>query len=205
MVADKLSRLGQTIQTERSLLPEVFQTICNRWHRPQIDLFATRFNNKLPLFVSPVLDLLATAVDVLSLNWEDLDTYAFPPAAILGKVMEKLQDTPCKRIILIAWVAQHALVLGSSGHVHPNLTEPSLSAKLVTAAFQSDPSQKSDQPESPCMAPRASVIKEQGFSEAVAARIEAFKGDPPDQSMRQSGPFLQSGASLIRWTSGHPL
>ena len=33
-------------------LPEVFQTICSRWHRPQIDLFATRFNNKLPLFVS---------------------------------------------------------------------------------------------------------------------------------------------------------
>ena len=52
MVADKLSRLGQTIQTEWSLLPEVFQAICSRWHRPQIDLFATRFNNKLPLFVT---------------------------------------------------------------------------------------------------------------------------------------------------------
>ena len=48
MVADKLSRLGQTIQTEWSLLPEVFQAICSRWHRPQIDLFAMRFN-KLPL------------------------------------------------------------------------------------------------------------------------------------------------------------
>ena len=45
VVADKLSRLGQTIQTEWSLLPEVFQ--------PQIDLFATRFN-KLAQFVSPV-------------------------------------------------------------------------------------------------------------------------------------------------------
>ena len=30
VVADKLSRLGQTIQTEWSLLPEVFQAICNR-------------------------------------------------------------------------------------------------------------------------------------------------------------------------------
>ena len=27
----------------------------------------------------------------------------------------------------------------------------------------------------------------------------------PDLSMRQSGPFLQSGASVIRWTSGHHL
>ena len=58
--------------------------------------------NKLPLFVSPVPDPQATAVDALSLPWEDLATYAFPPAAILGKVVEKLQDTPCKRIIVIA-------------------------------------------------------------------------------------------------------
>ena len=36
VVADKLSRLGQTIQTEWSLLQEVFQIICSRWHRPQI-------------------------------------------------------------------------------------------------------------------------------------------------------------------------
>ena len=31
-----------------------------------------------------------------------LDPYAFPPAAILGKVVEKLQDYPCNRMILIA-------------------------------------------------------------------------------------------------------
>ena len=42
-----------------SLLPEDFQAICNRWHRPQIDLFATRFNIELAQFVSPVPDPLA--------------------------------------------------------------------------------------------------------------------------------------------------
>ena len=67
--ADKLSRLDQTTQTEWSLLQEVFQAICNRWHRPQLDLFAMRFNNKLPLFVSPVPDPLVTAVNALSLPW----------------------------------------------------------------------------------------------------------------------------------------
>ena len=69
---------------------------------PQIDLFATRFNNKLPLFVSPVPDPRATAIDALSLPWGDLDAYAFPPTTILGKVVEMLQDCPCKRLILIA-------------------------------------------------------------------------------------------------------
>ena len=101
VIADKLSRLGQTIQTEWSLHPAVFQAVCSRWHQPQVDLFATRFNNKLPQFVSPVPDPQAWAVDALSLSWEDLDPYAFPPAAILGKVVEKLQDYPCNRIILI--------------------------------------------------------------------------------------------------------
>ena len=41
-------------------------------------------------------------------------------------------------------VAQHALVLGSSGHIQPNPTEPAQSAQPVDTAIQSDPSQKSD-------------------------------------------------------------
>ena len=102
VIADKLSRLGQTTQTECSLNPEVFQAICHRWHQPTVDLFDTRFNHKLPQFVSLVPDPQAWAVDTLSLSWEGLDPYAFPPAAILGKVVEKLQDYSCNRIILIA-------------------------------------------------------------------------------------------------------
>ena len=70
-------------------------------------------------------------------------------------------------------MAQHALVLGSSRNVQPGPLESSGSAKSADTALQSDPSQKSDKSKSPCMAPRASAIKEQGFSEAVAARIEA--------------------------------
>ena len=70
-------------------------------------------------------------------------------------------------------VAQHALVLGSSDHVQPNPTEPAQSDQPVNTAIQSDPSQESGKSKYPCMAPRATAIKEQGFSEIVAARIEA--------------------------------
>ena len=171
VIADKLSRLGQTIQTEWSLLPGVFQQICNRWHLPQIDLFATRFNHKWPRFVSPVPDSLAVAVDALTLPWEDLDAYAFPPTAILGKVVEKLLGSPCKRFILIApgWPNMPWFwdLVNMSSRVPLSLPN------LPNAALQSDPSQKTDKPKSPCLAPRATQIKEQGFSEAVAARIEA--------------------------------
>ena len=70
-------------------------------------------------------------------------------------------------------MAQHALVLGLSDHVQPGPSQPAQPAQAADTAIQSDPSQKSDKPKSPCLAPRATTIKEQGFSEAVAARIEA--------------------------------
>ena len=71
------------------------------------------------------------------------------------------------------WVAQHALVLGSSDHVQSGPSKPTQPAQSSNTALQSDPSQKSDKSKSPCLAPRDCKIKEQGFSEAVAARIEA--------------------------------
>ena len=200
VIADKLSRLNQTIETEWSLLPDVFQNLCSKWHRPQIDLFATRFN-KLPLFVSPVPDTLAVAVDALTLPWEDLDAYAFPPTTILGKMVEKLQDSPCKRLIAPGWpnmpwfwdlVTMSSQVPLSLPNLltqpfnqipHRNLTNLNLYAWLLEP-------QKSKN--------RASLRQWQ-------QELRLLKEDLPDQSMRQSGPFLQSGASLTRWTSDHHL
>ena len=70
-------------------------------------------------------------------------------------------------------LAQHALVLGLSDHVQSGPSQPAQPAQPADTALQSDPSQKSDKSKSSCLAPRATTIKEQGFSEAVAARIEA--------------------------------
>ena len=189
MIADKLSRLGQTIQTEWSLHPEVFKAICSRWHQPQVDLFATRFKNKLPQFVSPVPDSQAWAVDALSLSWENLDPYAFPPAAILGKVVEKLQDYPCSRVILIApgwsnmpWVWDLVAMSSQIPLCLPNL--PNLVSqpfnqtlhrnlsKLNLHAWLLEPQQSRS---------RASLKQWQH-------ELRLLKEDQPDPSMRQSGP-----------------
>ena len=53
----------------------------------------------LPEFETSVPDSLASVVYALGLPWEYLDPYAFPPVAILGKVVAKLKDYPCRRII----------------------------------------------------------------------------------------------------------
>ena len=70
-------------------------------------------------------------------------------------------------------VAQHALVLGSSGNVQPNSTMPAQYTKLIVSTIQPGSTQEPVKSEPTCLAPRASAIKEQGFSEAVAAQIEA--------------------------------
>ena len=70
-------------------------------------------------------------------------------------------------------VAQHALVLGSGSNVKPDPTVSAQHTQPSVSAIQPGPSQEPVESESTCLAPRASAIKEQGFSEAVAARIEA--------------------------------
>ena len=101
VIADGLSRRNQIQSTEWSLSPQVFKQIFKIWESPQVDLFATRLNTKLPLYVSPIPDPQAWAVDALNIPWENLVAYAFPPTALLPKVVQKLQSQMC-RLLLIA-------------------------------------------------------------------------------------------------------
>ena len=72
-------------------------------------------------------------------------------------------------------VAQHALVWGSGGTVQSDSLVPAQHTRLSVSAIQPGSTQEPSKSESACLAPRASAIKEQGFSEAVAARIEALQ------------------------------
>ena len=84
-------------------------------------------------------------------------------AAKIVRLPVQQDDTDCTR------VAQHALVLGSSGHVQSDPSVPAKSAQSGDPAIQPDPTQKSVKPEPTRLVPRATAINEQGFSEAVAA------------------------------------
>ena len=101
VLADSLSRPNQVIQTEWSLHPHVFQQICQEWGTPQVDLFATRFNRRLPVFVSPIPDETALTVDALSMSWDGLLAYAFPPPALLPQVLRKVRESSCQ-VFLVA-------------------------------------------------------------------------------------------------------
>ena len=63
-----LSRSNGVQSTEWSLHPQVFKQICHKWFTPHGDLFATRLNHKVPLYVSPVPDQNAWGIDALNIN-----------------------------------------------------------------------------------------------------------------------------------------
>ena len=102
VLADSLSRQGQVLHTERSLDLGVFKLICQQNFTPMIDLFATRHNHKLPLFVSPMPDILAIGVDAFQVSWEGKLLYAFPPPSLVPRVVDKLLQCKCVEMLLVA-------------------------------------------------------------------------------------------------------
>ena len=89
----------QIQSTEWSLHPQVFHQICEKWFT-HVDLFATHLNHKLPLYVSPVPDPNAWDIDALNINWTGLTAYAYPPTALLHRVIQKIRQCHCLIIVI---------------------------------------------------------------------------------------------------------
>lgn len=107
VLADLLSRPDAVLQTEWTLTHRVLRRVWARFHRPLVDLFATRFSRRLPLYVSPVPDGEAWAADALALDWSSLEAYAFPPLPIIPLVIHKARrERPCLILVVPLWKAQ---------------------------------------------------------------------------------------------------
>lgn len=101
VLADSLSRKNQVIATEWTLSLSVVSRIFDLWGTPTVDMFATRFNNRLPIFWSPIPDPRAALVDALSADWSHLWGYAYPPTPIINRCLLKIRADKSD-IILIA-------------------------------------------------------------------------------------------------------
>ena len=101
ILADRLSRLSKPISTEWCLDQAVCNLVLSVTGYPNIDLFATRLNNRLPVYVSPIPDDRALAIDALSMNWDRIHAYAFPPFALIPAIISKIRQHQCK-IVLVA-------------------------------------------------------------------------------------------------------
>lgn len=101
ILADALSRSHEIVPSEWTLSFRILDRIWLRFFKPVVDLFASQFNRRLPVYVSPVPDGQAWAVDALSISWSGLEAYAFPPLPLLERVLRKA-DFEKPRLILVA-------------------------------------------------------------------------------------------------------
>ena len=102
VVAGCLSRQSQVISTERTLHQDVCDSLWKLWGQPLLDLFTTRLNYRIPNFISPFQDPMAVAVDAFLYNWDHQTLYAFPPFAVIRKVLNKLLASQETTLILVA-------------------------------------------------------------------------------------------------------
>lgn len=71
---------------------------------PQVDLFASRLNHKLPCYVSRSFDPFAWKVDAFAISWPS-SVYMFPPISLINKTLNKFKEENSHFGILItpAW------------------------------------------------------------------------------------------------------
>ena len=192
--------LADLVHTEWILHQSVFKALYITWDTHNLDLFATRLNNRLPVFVSPMADALAVDVDAMSMSWKGMYAYAFPPFVMLGRVLEKvLKDHPCEMILVApkwpnqSWYARllellvdFPLVLPLREDLlfqpHNHQRHRSLAAVCLHAwRLSSDPLQR------------------EGFRRQLPIRSHAVVGNPPERSMTANGGFSLVDVLGNRW------
>ena len=89
--------------TEWELNPKIFKRICLLFGKPEVDLFASRLNKKVDLFVSWNPDPDAWRIDAFTFKWTDKLFYVFPPFSLVARVLQKVQTDGASAIVVVPW------------------------------------------------------------------------------------------------------
>ena len=101
IIPDHLSRIHQLHRTENKewkLQKSLFELIENAWKPLKRDLFASSWSHQLPVYMT--WQESHTLQNAFHHQWKNGD-YAFPPFALIGRVLRKIQEDRC-RVVLIA-------------------------------------------------------------------------------------------------------
>ena len=88
---------------EWALADKHFQKICRIFGQPNIDLFASRLNKKVDVYVSFQPDPFASEIDAFTISWKDYFFYAFPPFSCIPKVLRKVLKEKATGILIVPW------------------------------------------------------------------------------------------------------
>lgn len=100
--ADEESRQTR-LETEWELNSFYFNEIVAVFGMPEIDIFASRINTKCEKFVSWYKDPDAVACDAFTIGWQALRFYAFPPFAIILRVLQKIVNDNAQGVVIVPY------------------------------------------------------------------------------------------------------
>lgn len=105
--ADSFSRLANH-DTEWQLADYAYKKVTSILGTPVIDLFASRNNKKCNYYCSWDRDSQAFAIDAFTIDWSPWFFYAFPPFAIISKVIQKIKTDGAVGIFVVPlWPSQN--------------------------------------------------------------------------------------------------
>ena len=92
---------------EWSLNPYMFEKVCEKFGKSEIDLFGTRLNAKCELYVSFKPDPNTFAVVAFTQNCNDIKCYTFPSFSLIGRILAKIKQGETSIIVIIpCWQTQ---------------------------------------------------------------------------------------------------
>ena len=189
MVGDTASRKIET-RAEWTLHKEIFQSICQKFYKPELNLFASRLNHQVPqyVFTYPNPGVLHLAVDAFLQDWSKWSCLIHPSVVLLPWMLKKVRaDQATALFITPNWAGQpwfpellQMLVdLPPLLPPTPMLVVPSISACSLTplVAISSNNS----------LAPIRDHYKATGFSRKLLTSYWLCWEQPPRSSMQASG------------------
>lgn len=85
---------------EWMLSKQHFNDIMSQFTNLNIDMFASRLNNQLPVYCSWQADPGSAHVDAFSINWSEYNFYAFPPFSLIPKCLTKISQDKAQGILI---------------------------------------------------------------------------------------------------------
>ena len=169
VLADLLSRRDQAIATEWTLHRQVAKALLSSWGSPSIDLFASRLNAQLPVYCSLVPDDQAALEDAFRHPWDNLDVYAFPPFALLGKVLSLVRQSRNCSMTGSSSLGRQGLVRGSTAPADASTSRSASVGRRRSPAPQRSTPPRRPRVETSRVATVKQLLRKSGFSRGAAS------------------------------------
>ncbi|XP_064416665.1 uncharacterized protein LOC135357773 [Latimeria chalumnae] len=166
VLADTLSR-DLVDPHEWFLNQQIVDDIVTRWGVPDVDLFASTVNTKVPRFWSQKKEPGVSVLDALSNKWPAGLLYAFPPIPLIPRVIGKLRKEGGQMILIVPHWPRPGLVSGivvpptGTGSSSPALGQHGVSERRPSVVPEPTVS------EPPCLDPEERDLDLVGMSQGV--------------------------------------